>query len=146
MISLSSRSLLLTLFVSIQSQADISISGSAKVNVTNTESISTSSVSISGATVVATSTTSIDNTTTVNFNSSTDAQNLDNNMDRDFVLIPLLLSSLFPGDYYVDIATLKTSSNTEVISFPQCCATSIQPLYSTLPSTKSCSSCLLPSG
>jgi hypothetical protein len=59
MISLSSRSLLLTLFVSIPSQADISISGSAKVNVTNAESISTSSVSISGATVVTTNTTSI---------------------------------------------------------------------------------------
>ena len=137
MISLSSRSLLLTLFVSIPSQADISISGSAKVNVTNAESISTSSVSISGATVVTTNTTSIDNTTTVNFNSSTDAQNLDNNMDRDFVLIPLLLSSLFPGDSYVDIATLKTSSNTEVISIPQCCTTYVQPLYSTLPSTTS---------
>jgi len=116
MISLSSRSLLLTLFVSIQSQADISISGSAKVNVTNTESISTSSVSISGA---------------------TDAQNLDNNMDRDFVLIPLLLSSLFPGNSYVDIATLKTSSNTEVIFIPQCCSTNVQSLYSTLPSATS---------
>ena len=106
--------LLLTLFVSIQSQADISITGAATVNYSNTNSI-----------------------VVVNPYPSIDEQNIDKNMDRDFVLIPLLLSSLFPSDSYVDIATLKTSSNTEVIFIPQCCTTYVQPLYSTLPSATS---------
>ena len=106
--------LLLTLFVSIQSQADISITGAATVNYSNTNSI-----------------------VVVNPYPSIDEQNIDKNMDRDFVLIPLLLSSLFPSDSYVDIATLRTSSNTEVIFIPQCCSTNVQPLYSTLPSATS---------
>ena len=125
--------------------ADISITGSAQANVTNVNSVSTStsSISISGGTLATatTVTTTVDNiatsTASVNFNSSINARNIDKNMDRDFVLIPLLLSSLFPGDAYIDITTSKTSSDTELISIPQCCATVIQPLYSTLPSAAS---------
>lgn len=99
------------ILLSQAANADISISGSAQVNVTSTAS--------------------------VNFDSLINARNIDKNMDRDFVLIPLLLSSLFPGDAYIDITTSKTSSDTEIISIPQCCTTSIQPLYSTLPSATS---------
>ena len=96
----------IALFVSVQSNADISITGSAKIKYIDSESSLVDSTNVS-----------------TNF-LQTDAVR-DKHLARDLFVIPALLTSLFPGELYFDISKARSKSSFEALLIPPCCLSQI---------------------
>ena len=112
----------------MQSKADISITGAANVNYTSVNSStsfefmgsSSSAEFVTFETYTTTSPNVVTTNTTLYNTLNTDNKFKD--MGRDLLLVPALLTNLFPGDVYFDIEGSKNSSTYEALLIPPCCS------------------------
>lgn len=127
--------LLIFLLASVQSKADISITGSASVNYTSVTS--SAAIEIMGSSSSAsfvefeTYTTSTQGSSTTNTTLYTAVgSNKYKNMGVDLFIAPALLVNLIPGDMYFDVSVLDSKSSYKTLSIPPCCSSIAANLFS----------------